>query len=116
MANTLRRNIAVALIGAVALTSIELIPANAAGAKRSAAIDVTTAGETLDFSARKRYRRHRGSAQAMQMFGAFAGIVGTIIAAEEARRWRKRHYYYGHPYGPPRYYYGPPPGYYYYYR
>jgi len=104
MINPFRSSIAVALAAALTLTALPFgaSQANAASRKPEAA-----AAGTLDLSARKRHYHRRGNSRAaMQMFGMVLGTIGTIAAAEEARRYR--HSYYG-PYGygyAPRPYYG----------
>ena len=103
MQNPLRGSIAAVLAAAVGLSPLAASAVQAAGSRQP---QVETAG-TLDLSARKRHYRRGNSRAAMQMFGMVLGTIGTIAAAEEARRYRHR--YYGH-YG---YGYAPPPPYYY---
>lgn len=102
----LRSSIAFAVAGAIALTAINIAPAQAASAKQPQAKPAAT----FDLSARKRhYHRHyRNDRAALQMFGMVAGTIAGIAAAEESRRYYRRGYgYYGYRDYPP-----PPPAYY----
>jgi len=99
-----RRSMAVALAAAMALTSLNLAPAQAAAPKSSGQSQLTQSIATItDFSARRRHYR-RGNAAAL---GAFMGVFGTIAAIAAANQYRDG-YYYGDPYsyGPGPYYYG----------
>jgi hypothetical protein len=104
--SSLRSSIATALAAAVALTAVNLGPAQAAPAKQPQA----TAASTLDLSARKRhYRHYRNDRAALQMFGMVAGAIAGIAAAEQSRRYYRRGYgYYDYDgYPPPPYGYRP---------
>lgn len=99
-----RHSMPVALAAAMALTSLNLAPAQAAAPKASGQPQATqSAATTADFSARRRHYR-RGNAAAL---GAVLGVFGTIAAIAAADRYRDD-YYYGDPYyyGPGPYYYG----------
>ncbi|MCK9907979.1 hypothetical protein MXD81_02465 [Microbacteriaceae bacterium K1510] len=102
-----RSSIASAVAGVIALTAINIAPAQAASAKQPQA----QSAATLDLSARKRhYHRHyRNDRAALQMFGMVAGTIAGIAAAEESRRYYRRGYGYYGDYGyppPPSPYYG----------
>ena len=87
----LSRSIAAALAVAVTLTSVNLVPAQAAP-KNSNQTQVTqNAGDTTDFSGRRRW--HRGNRAA---FGAVLGVFGAIAAVAAAEQYRSS-YYYGDP-------------------
>ena len=88
-----RSSMALALTAAVALTSLNLAPAQAAASKASG--QQVTENTGIDFSAR---RRHRGNRAAL---GAAIGVFGAIAAIAAAERYRDRHYY------DDRYYYRP---------
>ena len=111
MQRTIRGSVAAALIGALALSAIDVAPARAAATKQQKVGQAVT----LDFSARRRHHRYRRSYRsnraALRAFGIFAGTIANIAAAEAARRDCR---YYGDCY----YYYPPPRRYYYrrYYR
>src|SRR5262249_56347871 len=53
-----------------------------------------------EFSSRRRqvrhYRHYRGNAGAARAFGAIAGTIGGIVAAEQARRYYYRPYPYAY--------------------
>jgi hypothetical protein len=117
--------LAAATVAALALTTIDLRPAAAASSDGLKPAGIQAAGVD-EMSARKRQRhvrhyRHRGNAGAAQAFGAIAGTIGGIIAADQARKYYRRHYYqpyygsYGYaPYGYAPYGYAPYGGYGYY--
>jgi hypothetical protein len=118
MRRTIRGSIVAALAGALALSALDLGPAQAVPVKQQQA----SGPATLDLSARRRhhrYYRHYGSNRAaLRAFGIVAGTIASIAAAEAARR-DCRYYggcYYGYGYGPPPYYYRPRHYDYYYYR
>jgi hypothetical protein len=92
----IRRSLAAALTGALALSTISLAPAEAASAKSG----VRAKQGAITFSARRRH--NPGGAIVL---GAVAGIFGTIAALAARDR------YYDDYYGP--YYYGAPRTYYY---
>ena len=93
------RMTAVALMAAVALTSLDLAPASAADAAGGTQATKTS---TIDLSARRRHLR-RGDAF---MLGAVASVFGAIAATAAAHRYREQYYYYGAPYDEGSYYYG----------
>lgn len=97
--------IAAALAAALALTSLNLSPAQAAprnsGQPEAAQGTATT---TTDFSAHRRHHR-RGNAAAL---GAAIGVFGAIAALAARDRYRDNYYYRDPYYGP---YYGAPYGY-----
>ncbi len=103
------RSIAAVLAVAVTLTSVNLVPAQAAPKNSNQTQVAQNAGDTTDFSARRRW--HRGN---RAVLGAAIGVFGAIAAIAAAERYRDRYAYYGDPgYGP--YYggygYGYAPGY-----
>ncbi|MEI7805115.1 MAG: hypothetical protein WCI56_07280 [Hyphomicrobiales bacterium] len=94
------RPVAAALIGALAITSLNLTPVQAASAKRHDQVQAAnTAAATTDLSAR---RYSRGNAAVL---GAVVGLFGTIAAIAAADRYRNGYYdggpYYGRGYGAP---------------
>jgi len=91
-----RHSVAAALAGALALTAVNLSPAQAAPAKHPQ-VKQTTA---TTISARRHW--HRGNAAAL---GAVAGLFGTIATIAAANSARDDYYggYYGSPYGGPYY-------------
>ena len=94
-----------AVAAAMALTSSGFATPAAAASDGLAlkASQQTVQGD--EFSSRRRQVRHyRGNAGAARAFGAIAGTIGGIVAAEQARRY----YYRPYPYA----YYGPYGGYY----
>src|SRR5262245_35157064 len=103
-----------AMTATLGLLAVSPLPA--AAASTGAAVKAGVAAASADeLSARKRYRGYRGyrsgNAAAARTFGAIAGTVGGIIAAEQARSYYRRQYSpYGYGYGP--YGYGGPYGYY----
>jgi hypothetical protein len=96
----IRHSLTTALVGALALSTINLTPAAAAALKSGAHAKQSSA--TVTFSARRRY--NPGGAIVL---GAVAGIFGTIAALAARDR------YYDEYYGPYPYYYGTPRYYYY---
>ena len=84
---TMRRSVAAALAGALALSTIALAPAQAAS-------------DTTTFSSVRKHRHHYGNAAA---FGAVAGMFGIIAGLAAADRYGDN-YYYGYDDGP---YYAP---------
>jgi hypothetical protein len=98
----LRSSIAAALAVTVALTAVNLGPAQAAPAKQPQA----KPAETLDLSAHRRhYRHYRNDRAALQMFGMVAGTIAGIAAAEQSRRHYRHGYgHYGYHDYPPHYY------------
>jgi hypothetical protein len=97
--------VAAALAVAVAVTSLNFCPAQAAPSNSDQSQATQSTAATTDFSARRRHY-HRGNPAAL---GAVLGIFGTIAAVAAANQYRDR-YYYGY-YGDP-YYYEPGPYYY----
>jgi hypothetical protein len=83
------RTVAAALTGALALTSLNMTPAQAGSAKPQ----VANAATTTDLSA----RRYRGGNNAA-VVGAVVGLFGTIAAIAAAERYREGYYYRGSPY------------------
>jgi hypothetical protein len=95
---TMRRSVAAALAGALALSTIALAPAQAAS-------------DTTIFSSVRKHRHHHGNAAA---FGAVAGMFGIIAGLAAADRYGDNYYYYGYddgPYYAPYGYYGGSYGY-----
>src|SRR6185436_5851610 len=96
-------------------------PAAAASGGITAKTTQQASGDELSAAKRHRarvYRHYRGNAGAAQAFGAIAGTIGGIVAAEQARRYYYRPYPYGYGYGyaaPYGGYYGSPYGGYGYY-
>jgi hypothetical protein len=110
-----------ALTAAIAL-SVSGTVAPAAAASNDVAMKTSQRTASADeLSAAKRrharvYRHYRGNAGAAQAFGAIAGTIGGIVAAEQARRYYYRPYGYGYGYAAPYGgYYGRPYGGYGYY-
>jgi hypothetical protein len=107
-----RHMLAVATAATLTLGAIDLTPAAAGNTIRG--VGVEQAGDEVSARKRHRHSRHRGNAAALHAFGAIAGTIGGIIAANEARRAYRRYYYdpyyYAapHPYGPYPYAYGHP--------
>jgi hypothetical protein len=104
MTSRMSRVIAVAVSAAVMATSIEIPVVAAASPTKSQGVQAGAAAD-MDFSAKRKKRRY-GNAAA---FGAIVGMVGSIAAAQAARR-RHRDYYYAQ--APGYYYGGPAYGYY----
>jgi hypothetical protein len=98
MRTNTKRSVATALAGALALTTMNLAPAQAAAAKGTQAKAATTT-----FSARRHW--HHGNDAAL---GAVAGMFGVIAGLAAADAYRNDYYgYYGAPYyGYPSPYYG----------
>jgi hypothetical protein len=94
------RSIAAALVGALALTSFNLVPAQATP-RNSGQAQVQSPATTTDFSAR---RRHYGRGNAAAL-GAVLGVFGAIAAIAAADQYRNNYY------GNPGYGYGAPYGY-----
>jgi hypothetical protein len=95
---TMRRSLAAALAGALALSTIALAPAQAAS-------------DTTTFSSVRKHRHHYGNAAA---FGAVVGMFGIIAGLAAADRYGDNYYYYGYddgPYYAPYGYYGGSYGY-----
>jgi hypothetical protein len=94
---TMRRSVAAALAGALALSTIALAPAQAAS-------------DTTTFSSVRKHRHHYGNAAA---FGAVAGMFGIIAGLAAADRYGDNYYYdYDDgPYYAPYSYYGGSYGY-----
>ena len=92
MRNKIRGSIVVALAAAVALTSFNLSPAQAAPKNTPQVANAVT----TDFSAR-RYRHRGNNAAALAMFGI---VAGTIAAAAAADRYNDGYYYGGYGGGP----------------
>jgi len=95
----------------LAFSLIALKPASAVSGGVSigaaAASSEASAGSDELSTARRHYRyRHGGNAGAARAFGAIAGTIGGIVAAEQARRYYRRHYY-AQPYYAPYGYYEP---------
>ena len=89
----------IALASAVALTSIDLRPAEAA--PNVPLPQATTADQ--DVSAARKRRVARRSAVPLAAFGAIVGTIGAIAAEQRRRDYYERHYY------APHYGYAPPP-------
>jgi hypothetical protein len=90
------RVVAAALAGALALTSLDIVPAKAAGPSQTAQSN----SGTVEMSARRHW--HRGNAAVL---GAVAGLFGTIAVLAANDRYRDD--YYGAPYYGPYGYGGP---------
>ena len=97
MHTSIRRSLAAALTGALALSTISLAPAEAASAKSG----VRAKQGAITFSAR---RRHNSAGPIV--LGAVAGLFGTIAALAARDRYYDEYYgpYY---YAAPRVYYAP---------
>ena len=99
---TIGRTLAMLAVAALVLSGIEPQPA-AAGSSGASLKTGVAAASGDELSARRRHPRYRrsGNAAAIQTFGAIAGTIGGIVAAEQARRYYRRQYYpyYGQPYG-----------------
>jgi hypothetical protein len=96
------RHVAMVTIAAFAFTLVEP-PMAIARASGPAFKQATSASDTTDVSARRRYRHYRGNpAAGLAIMGAMIGTFGAIAA-----RQHDDDYYAG-----PGYYYGPPPVYY----
>lgn len=80
----------------------------APAAKREAAASHATSGATEFSSARRRHYRGNGNAAALAAFGAIAGTIGSIAAAQSRRDYYDSYGYYdgGPVYGGPAYYGG----------
>jgi len=114
---TMKFTLVAATAIAIALTSFDLRPAVAAP-QGGPAIAKQNAGDTDISAARKRRRIHPGAPLAA--FGAIAGTIAGIAAANARRDYYERHYYapgYGAPvyyddapayYAPPAYQYSRP--------
>ena len=88
----------IALAGAVALTSIDLRPAEAA----PLAPVPQAASADQDFSAARKRRVARRGVAPLAAFGAIVGTIGAIAAEQRRRDYYERHY-------APHYGYAPPP-------
>ena len=100
MRTSIRRSVAAALAGAIALTTLNLAPAQAASTK-----GVQASATTTTISARRHWHHGNGAA-----LGAVAGMFGLIAGLAAADAYRNDYYGY---YGPA--YYGYPSPYYGYY-
>jgi hypothetical protein len=98
---------ALAMTATVALSlSGTVAPATAAPGGVTAKTTPQANGDELSSAKRRHARVHRnyrgyrsGNAGAAQAFGAIAGTIGGIVAAEQARRYYDRPYPYGYGYG-----------------
>jgi hypothetical protein len=108
MRSPIRGSIVAVLTAVLTLSSLDLGPTRAAASGRP-----QVQADTEDLSARRRHYRGNNRA-ALRMFGAVAGTIVGIAAAEQARRNWRRHGYYGY-YGYYGYHggygYPPPPVY-----
>jgi hypothetical protein len=102
MRNQYSRPVAAALVAALALTSINIVPAQAASGNSRQPHAAQAQATTSDFSARRRHYR-RGNAAAL---GAVLGVFGAIASIAAADQYRNNYYYgdpgygaYGAPYG-----------------
>lgn len=89
----------IALASAVALTSVDLRPAEAASNRLPAA---QTAVGDQDVSAARKRRVARRNAVPLAAFGAIVGTIGAIAAEQRRRDYYERQY-------APHYGYAPPP-------
>jgi hypothetical protein len=105
MRSRFSRPIAAVLAGALMLTSLNIVPAQAASGNARHPQAPPSQTSTTDFSARRRHY-NRGNAAAL---GAVIGVFGAIAAMAAADQYRDN-YYYGDP-GYGRYGYGAPYGY-----
>jgi len=103
MRSMFRDSTAAVLAVALTLTSLNFGPAQAVPARESQAGKAVS----VDLSARRRHysRRHANNRAALQAFGAMVGLIGALIAADQARQHRRHHYYYDYPPPPPPRYY-----------
>ena len=85
-------------VAALAVSTAGVAPSAAASLGVSAKQAGAVQAQTDEVSARKRHVRHyrSGNRAALRTFGAIAGTIGGIIAANEARRAYR---YYGPSYG-----------------
>jgi hypothetical protein len=90
----------IALASAVALTSVDLRPAEAAPNTLPA---VQSATGDQEWSAARKRRVARRNAVPLAAFGAIVGTIGAIAAEQRRRDYYERHYY------APHYGYAPPP-------
>src|SRR5262245_57861687 len=90
----INRAVAVVTAAALALTSVGVAPALAAG-KSGAANAPQTAQTATDFSSHRRYYGHRRGYGNAAAFAAIVGAIGAYAAAREYRKARERSYYYG---------------------
>ena len=96
---------------AIALTSFDLRPA-AAAPEGGAAIVKQNAGADEVSAARKKRRHRVHPGVPLAAFGAIAGTIGAIAAANSRRDYYERHYYAPGYYDEPAYgYYGGGPAY-----
>lgn len=101
----------VATAAAIALTSFDLRPAQAAPQG-----GIAKQGNADDFSAARKRRRGVHPGVPLAAFGAIVGTIASIAAAERRREYYERHYYggpyvYGAPQGDAGYGYAPYAGY-----
>jgi hypothetical protein len=89
MRNTTSRALAAALTAALALASLDIAPAQAAG--------------TVEMSAHRHWRHGNGA-----VLGAVAGLFGTIAVLAANDRYQNGYYYGGSPYYYGSYGYGGP--------
>jgi hypothetical protein len=90
---------------AAILGSLLVVPAEAGNLTPGHA---AKAYASTDFSAARRHYRHNGNAAALAAFGAIAGTIATVAAAQHARDYYDDGYYGGPAYyGGPVYYGGP---------
>jgi hypothetical protein len=108
------RSIAATLAATLVLTSLPLVPAQAASAGRvPQAQSLKADGLTTDISARRRYYRGGGgNAAALGAFAAIVGTIGAVAIAREQRRDRERYGYGNYGYAPAYGYGGYGPRYY----
>ena len=97
--------LAVTAAAALGLSVMTLQPA--AAAPRGVVVNrAHVAGVADELSSRRRhvrrYHYRSGNAAAARAFGAIAGTIGSIVAAEQARRYYQPYYYpYAYPYYAP---------------
>ena len=98
----------------LAMLSVAVLAVSTAGVATSAAASAAPAGvsakqagqaQSDELSSRKRHgyvRHYRGGNGAARTFGAIAGTIGGIVAADQARRAYRHYYspYYGYGYSP----------------
>ena len=94
---------AIAVIVAIAGTTIDTRPVFAASAAKAPA--TIQKSDAIEFGARKKRHYRSNNRQALRALGAVAGMIIGLAAAEQRRRERERYYRYDYadPYGPPPY-------------
>ena len=107
---TIKSTLICATAIAIALTSFDLRPAQAAPEGGPAIVKQNAGSDELSSQRRKR-RRGVNPAIPLAAFGAVMGVIGGVAAANSRREYYERPYHAPQYYGEPAYGYGGPPAY-----